>query len=457
MTTPSPEPEPPTSEPQENKNRNNEPDFLQEPGHVQVIADSPPWSNTVKLVVGLTMMAIAAGLLIRFRNLIGPLLLAFVLAYLIHPVASWICRKTKFSWRLTTTIIFILILFALIGLLTWGGFSLVGQVQSLINFVQRQVDNFPIWLDTLTAEPIYILGIFEVDLRQYDFGQLAEQALGMVEPILSRLGSVVGSLAGGAATTIGYAFFTILVAYFFISETGGVRARLINIRIPGYSEDLKKISTQLNRIWNAFLRGQIIIFLIAVATYTVVLGILGVNFYLGLAFLAGFARFIPYVGAWVTWITLGLVCYFQSSTLFGVGSIVYVIIVVGIALVIDSFFDNFVVPRLMADALSVHPAAVMVAALVSAQLFGIIGVLLAAPTLATLQLISRYVTRKLFDLDPWHDLKTGPPVKPMPKSVTRARRILKRWLKPLQPRWKQFVAWFNHLWMKVLRGFQKKQ
>ncbi len=38
-------------------------------------------NNTVKLVVGLTMMAIAASLLIRFRNLIGPLLLAFVLAY----------------------------------------------------------------------------------------------------------------------------------------------------------------------------------------------------------------------------------------------------------------------------------------------------------------------------------------------------------------------------------------
>ena len=62
----------------------------------------------------------------------------------------------------------------------------------------------------------------------------------------------------------------------------------------------------------------------------------------------------------------------------------------------------------MADALAVHPAAILVAALVGANLIGITGMILAAPVLATIQLLFRYVFRKLFDRDPWEgiDLET---------------------------------------------------
>ena len=62
----------------------------------------------------------------------------------------------------------------------------------------------------------------------------------------------------------------------------------------------------------------------------------------------------------------------------------------------------------MASALKVHPAAVLVAAIVALDLLGILGVIIAAPMLATLQLVGRYFTRKLFDLDPWVGLDEMP-------------------------------------------------
>ena len=66
-------------------------------------------------------------------------------------------------------------------------------------------------------------------------------------------------------------------------------------------------------------------------------------------------------------------------------------------------------PRIMASALKVHPAAVLVAAIVALDLLGILGVIIAAPMLATLQLVMRYFGRKLFDLDPWEGLAEAPP------------------------------------------------
>jgi len=392
---------------------------------------SPPWGNNVKLIVGLTLMAILAGLLIRFRNLIGPLLVAFILAFLLHPIAGWLQKRLNSRWRLSVNLVYLVLLILLIGSLTWGGFALVEQVQNLISFVQRQIAAFPAWFDRITATPLAI-GPFTFDLSQFDLGSLGDQVLGMAQTILGQLGNVVGSIAGGAASLVGWSFFALLVSYFVTSETGGVRSRLLNIQVPGYADDFSRIGRELGRIWNAFLRGQLILMLLAIAIYSVYLGIWGVRFYFGLAILAGLSRFVPYVGAWVTWITYALVCLFQGDTALGLTPFFYAALVLGGALLIDTTMDNYVTPSLMADTLAVHPAAVMVAALISAQLFGLIGVVLAAPTLATLQLGGRYILRKLFDQDPWAGMKVVPPPKPLPRIIRRLGLL-----------WRKFIARFR--------------
>jgi predicted PurR-regulated permease PerM len=74
----------------------------------------------------------------------------------------------------------------------------------------------------------------------------------------------------------------------------------------------------LNRIWSAFIRGELVVVLIAYVIYTIMLGIMGVQFYAGLAAIAAFGQLIPYVGAWATWISFGLVALFQSRIPFRV-------------------------------------------------------------------------------------------------------------------------------------------
>ena len=81
------------------------------------------------------------------------------------------------------------------------------------------------------------------------------------------------------------------------------------------------------------------------------------------------------------------------------------LLIVGIAWLIDVLLDNVVVPRLLADALKVHPAAVMVGALIGISILGVIGVVLAAPVVATFKLVLDYGTAKMLDQDPWKDLK----------------------------------------------------
>jgi predicted PurR-regulated permease PerM len=196
-----------------------------------------------------------------------------------------------------------------------------------------------------------------------------------------------------------------------LAESGGLRNRIVIVDIPGYAEDLARLSRELGRVWNAFLRGQIIIFFLTVIVYSIVLSVLGVHYALSLAFLAGLARFVPYVGPAINWVVLVLVSYFQVYKLLGLSPFYYTLLVLVIALVIDQIFDNIVSPRILSDALKVHPAAVLVAAIVAANLFGILGVVVAAPILATATLLWKYTMRKMLDVNPWpeEELHHTPP------------------------------------------------
>ena len=374
------------------------------------IVKSPRWSSTTKLLVGLVIIGIVAFLLYRFNNLISPLLMIFIIAYLFHPLTAVIANGLGISWKAAVNILYASIFLILIGLVTVGGIGLVQQVQNLIGQVQTIITDVPKLLESLSQQ-VFQIGPFKLDMRTVELQSLTQQVLSFIEPLLGRTGNIVGTIASGAAEVIGWTFFVLIVSYFVMSESSGLRSDLIKVDLPGYSDDVRRLGNELSRIWNAFLRGQIFIFILAFIIYVILLSILGVKYALGLAFLAGLAKFLPYIGPTITWIVMALVTFFQASKPFNLEAqpLIYMIIVVAITLTTDQILDSFVTPRIMARTLRVHPAAVLVIALVAANLLGIMGVVIAAPTLATLTLLGRYTMRKMFDQDPFPVSESVPP------------------------------------------------
>lgn len=383
---------------------------------------SPHWGITTKLVVSLALAAVVAWLLLRFQGILGPLLLAVLLAYLFYPVAVWCKKVTHMSWRLVVTLLFALALVLMLGLTTLGGLAVVEQAQSLIRFLSSALGDLPKFLADMSAKSINF-GPFAFKINLTDLNGVGQNLLGSIQPMLNQAGNLVGTIATGAASFIGTLFFMLLVAYFILAESGGNPGGLIRVKVPGYEYDLGRLNTYLGGIWNAFLRGQLTIIAITIVVYIVLLNILGVHFALGLAFLAGMARFVPYVGPFIAWTSYGLVAFFQGSNMFGLTPLGYVLLVVGSAWVMDIILDNFVATRLMGNALQVHPAAIMVTALIGANVLGVVGVVLAAPVVATLKLFSSYLFNKLLDRDPWADLVTMPAGQDLNGLGKQARRI----------------------------------
>ena len=390
-----------------------------------VASPSPAWGSTTKLAIAMTLIALVGVLIWRFSNLVTPLMMVLIFVYLLHPVAAFVSRILHISWSAAVNIIFLLFIVVLLGLIALGGVSLVQQIQSLIISIQGIVADLPAYIESISGHVYHPLGLFTIDLSFLDLNYLSTQILSHLETILGRTGDIVGVAASSTAGFVGWTLFVLTVSYFLMVESNsGSRNNLIKINVPGYAEDIERISRELGRIWNAFLRGQIIIFLLALTVYSILLPILGVRYALGIALMAALAKFLPYIGPFTTWLVMGLVTFFQAYKPFDLQPIIYTAIVVGITLLIDQIIDSLIAPRIMASALKVHPAAVLVAALVAASLLGILGVVIAAPLLATCTLMIRYIMRKMFDLDPWEGEEVHPEPSPDSGLISRLRRFL---------------------------------
>jgi predicted PurR-regulated permease PerM len=395
-------------------------------------SSSPQWSTNTKLVIGLTMVAIAAALLIYVRSIVGPLLLAFILSYALHPLVGRLTLSTRLNWRMAVNLVYLVVLILVASLLAWAGVAIINQFQSLIRLVQNFIE---VSLPTLAADlstNVYDIGPFQLDLTQFDLLALSEQLLNIIQPILGQAGALLSTFAASAAVTLGWLLFILVVSYFMLAESSRVPSNLLRVDFPGYDLDIHLLGAELQKIWNAFLRGQLIIFGLAIILTFTMLSVLGLRLALVIALIAGLGKFVPYLGPLIVLVVAGVVAFFQAGNIFGLLPWQYTVLVLVALVILDQSFDNLVTPRLLGRTLDLHPAAILVAALIAFNLIGIVGLILAAPVLATVKLIGRYTVRKMFDLDPW--METGPPPPPFEFPWKRLRDYSTE-------RWRELREW----------------
>ncbi|MCW5874292.1 MAG: AI-2E family transporter [Anaerolineales bacterium] len=420
-------------------------------------APASRWSSTTKLVVGLSLVAMLASILVRFNYLIGPLLLAFMISYLLHPLVARLSEATGLKWRAAVSLIFVLFLAAVVWLSILGGSAAVDQVGALIAAGQNLVTGLPEFASQLATQAIQI-GPFNIEFADVerlleeefnlDFVTLGQQLLSALQPLLGQAGSLLGRLATGALSTLGWAAFIFIISYFLLVDSESFPSFFAQIASTGHDADVRRIGRELSRIWDTFLRGQLLIISLIVITYFMLMTLLGVHNAVGLAFLTGLAKFVPYIGPVVAGGTAALVAYFQGGNYLGIEPFTYSAVVVIGTLVLDQIFDNLISPRIFGKSLGVHPAAVLVAALVAASLLGFVGLLMAAPVLASLQLLLRFAIRKMLDLNPWPEREA----RLEPVGMGLAQRLQAQW-QVLRAR---AVQWYK-AWRKRGSAARRKQ
>jgi hypothetical protein len=148
---------------------------------------------------------------------------------------------------------------------------------------------------------------------------------------------------------------------------------------------------------------------------------IGLPYAWALGLFAGVMELVPNIGPYIAAIPAVLVALIQGSGFIPLGNFWFAVLVAGLYFLLQLIENNFFVPRILGRTLKMHPLVVIIGLIAGGRLAGILGVLLAAPILATFRIIGRYLVRRLYDRDPF--------VEPAEESIeeddARERRGLK--------------------------------
>ncbi|WP_314186896.1 AI-2E family transporter [Aggregatibacter kilianii] len=304
-----------------------------------------------------------------FSDLIAPLLVAIVLAYLLEWPVRLLNEKLKCPRLLATTLVigtFISLVFLVVLVLIP---NLWTQMVNLLSDLPHMFNKFNEWLLSL---PQRYPDLIDTKTVESIFGTVKEKILGLGESALKlSLASLMNLVTLGI-----YAFLVPLMVFFLLKD----KRQLMD----GVSRFLPRNRTLASAVWVEmqqqianYIRGKLVeIFIVTAVTYMIFL-IFGLNYPLLLAVAVGISVLVPYIGAVLVAIPVVLVAIFQ----FGDTSTFWYIV---IAFVVSQLLDgNLLVPFLFSEAVNLHPLVIIIAVLIFGGLWGFWGVFFAIP-LATL-------------------------------------------------------------------------
>jgi predicted PurR-regulated permease PerM len=213
---------------------------------------------------------------------------------------------------------------------------------------------------------------------------------GLPDRVLSFvIGSVEGFL-GAFGFLLGLIVVPIYL-FFFLRDAATISRRwsdYLPLRNSDFKNEVVACLTEINRYLIAFFRGQILVTMIDGAILgLVLLWPIHLNFALLIGLMVAILQLIPYMGILICWIPAVLIAITQF------GDWQHPLAVSAAFLVVSNLDGFLIAPRIVGDAVGLHPVTIIVSVFLWTLVFGgLLGALLAVPLTATLKvLLKRYV------------------------------------------------------------------
>ncbi len=339
----------------------------------------PKTNTTINIssitIIKFILILFAFYFLVIIRDILALLFFALILASAIDPWVDWMQSK-KINRGLGVFIIYA-IMFGVIGLVL----SLI--IPPISAQMKSLTDNFPLIFEKV----ISIFSSFKDFAITHGILQTLQNNFGSINSNIQQAAGGIFSTVSGIVNGV-FSFFLVLVMTFYmVVEENAVKKIIWSIapkKSQAYAMDLINRMQAKIGLW---LRGQLILsFIIFVLTYIGLL-ILGVDYALVLAMIAGLTEFVPYLGP----ILASIPAIFLSLT----QSYVLAILVGILYYIIQLMENNFIVPSLMRKVVGLNPIVSIAVLLIGYKVAGVVGAIVSIPvTTAVNVLVNDYFERK---------------------------------------------------------------
>ncbi|MFQ5435071.1 MAG: AI-2E family transporter, partial [Anaerolineae bacterium] len=309
------------------------------------------WSRTNRYYVLTLMLAVGIWFIVVARNLVGPLVIAALLAYVLNPIVTFVNVRTKLPRRWVIPLVYILSLGLLVALTAIFLPIVPEQTARFFTELQTAV----IELEERVSQPLNILG-FTIPLEQLT----ADLNPAIISTDFIRADVLIEVLQA-TSTNLGWTLVILVVTYTLLQDWHGLREWLLRAAPRDSQSDLRRLYEEIKVVWNRYLYGQLRLAIIIGIITGIASAAIGLPGYLAFGILAALLDFIVTLGPTTLTGIATIVAFFAGSTLLPIPNIWFALIALVVFNLIHGLENVWLRPRIMSHSLHLHPALVFVA------------------------------------------------------------------------------------------------
>lgn len=318
---------------------------------------------------GITAYALLTSLA-QLRDILVLVVLCFALALGLNPVVEWFHNRG--IRRGLAVLIVALVLLCFLALAGWAIVPVVSEQ------VQRLYSMAPAYLDNLRDNP----QIADFD-AQFQVIERIQDFLISGELISGVFGGLVG--AGQAVANVIFSIvISVVLTLYFLTSLPNIKEVIYQLAPASRRARTRYLATEAFKRVGGFVSGIFLVAMLWTVVSFVLFNLVGMSQYaVALAVVVGLLAFIPLVGTSIAIIIVAIVA-------FSFGQTTGLIVVIAL-LAYQQFDAYFIQPRIFARSVQVPGVLVILAAVSGGLLLGLVGAILAIPTMAALLLLYREV------------------------------------------------------------------
>ncbi len=331
------------------------------------------WLDALIILATVAAAFIVVGYLSTVFFFLGDIVLVFflawLLAFILSPLVTSLVRVVPGLTRVAAVVVvYTLILGILSVLVVVVAQALAGSISEFIAGVPKLSQDLPTvlapWQERLTA-----IGLGQIDLASQGRAFLAN-----LNDYAAQLVGPVQQLAVASLGAVGNLLLVLILSLYMIIDRDNIMSFLFRLVPPAYAEESRLLETSVARSFGGFIRGQAVIGILYGLVATVAGVVFGLDYLPVVASASGVLMAIPFFGPFVSWLPPVLVAVLLQPQ-----AVVPVLIVMAVGWFV---IMNVISPRVMQEAVGIHPIVVLGSVLVGSKVGGIAGAIFGIPIAA---------------------------------------------------------------------------
>lgn len=336
------------------------------------INDTNGQQNKVPFVIRLACVLFSI-IAITYISIVGksilvPLVIGFLVAMLLLPVANFQERKLKFPRIVSSLISPILFSLAVIAVFFFIGTQMAQFTEDLPEF-QQQIEKL----------------FHEAQVFVYDrFGVSEEEQINYIqknaEEVLKRGSGVVGTALTSVTSMLASSTFVFLGVFFFLLYRSHLVKFLIWCFPPSDQSKVREVINEIQSIIKQYIFGLLIQVIAVSSLMFIAYSIIGIKYALLFAVLCGVLNLIPYIGIFSATLLAAVVTLATGDPIQALWVVIAVIVV-------NSIDGNIITPKIIGSKVALNSFVVLFGIVIAESIWGIAGMFLAIPVLAIFKII----------------------------------------------------------------------